>query len=274
MLTKTNYQEWSLVMKVQMEAEGHWDVVNDLNGTNRDDHRALAYIQKGVSPELTRVLAVKDTAHDAWEALKTMRVGSERMREVKAGTLRTEYDNRRYRSGEGIESYIMRLSTIMTDLEVLGDPIDERNAVLKVLRTVPRPYKEMAQAIESLLDLNKYEEETSIARGGEEQLDVKMDVKLDMELDMKISYGRAREEREECARGEEEVQPVQRRSAGRHAGPQPVGRLPAANRRECIVRTENRKLVAARLNHDRTGRSTARRPDSDRTVPVSRPDLF
>ncbi|KAK1602945.1 hypothetical protein QYE76_037420, partial [Lolium multiflorum] len=51
-----------------------------------------------------------------------------------------------------------------------------------------------------------YEEETSIARGGEEQLDVKMDVKLDKELDMKISHGRAREEREECARGEEEVQ--------------------------------------------------------------------
>ncbi|KAK1645889.1 hypothetical protein QYE76_063694 [Lolium multiflorum] len=43
-----------------------------------------------------------------------------------------------------------------------------------------------------------YEEETSIARGGEEQ--------LDKELDMKISHGRAREEREECARGEEEVQ--------------------------------------------------------------------
>ncbi|KAK1681383.1 hypothetical protein QYE76_042231 [Lolium multiflorum] len=56
-----------------------------------------------------------------------------------------------------------------------------------------------------------YEEETSIARGGEEQLDVKMDVELDKELDMKISHGRAREEREACARGEEEVQ----------AGPEP-----------------------------------------------------
>ncbi|KAK1612889.1 hypothetical protein QYE76_036562 [Lolium multiflorum] len=52
----------------------------------------------------------------------------------------------------------------------------------------------------------KYEEETSIARGGEEQLDVKMDVKLDKELDMKISHGRAREEREACARGEDDVQ--------------------------------------------------------------------
>ena len=61
----------------------------------------------------------------------------------------------------------------------------------------------------------RYQEETSVARGVEEQLDmktdVKMDVKLDMELDMKISHDRAREEREACARGEDDVQ----------AGPEP-----------------------------------------------------
>ncbi|KAK1680998.1 hypothetical protein QYE76_041846 [Lolium multiflorum] len=50
-------------------------------------------------------------------------------------------------------------------------------------------------------DLGAYEEEPSIARGGEEQLDKKLDVKLDMELDVKTSHGRAREEREACARG-------------------------------------------------------------------------
>ncbi|KAK1654064.1 hypothetical protein QYE76_071869 [Lolium multiflorum] len=82
------------------------------------------------------------------------------------------------------------------------------------------------------LGASGYEEETSIARGGEEQLDVKMDVKLDKELDMKISHGRAREEREECARGEEEVQagpaPGQ---TGPHAGPPgPWPGRPAANR--------------------------------------------
>ncbi|KAK1608448.1 hypothetical protein QYE76_032121 [Lolium multiflorum] len=80
-------------------------------------------------------------------------------------------------------------------------------------------------------DLGAYQEETSIARGVEEQLDVKTDVKLDKELDMKICHGRVREEREECARGEEEVQPVQRpvRPAPRRAARSwPVD---AANRR-------------------------------------------
>ncbi|KAK1682231.1 hypothetical protein QYE76_043079 [Lolium multiflorum] len=75
-----------------------------------------------------------------------------------------------------------------------------------------------------------YEEGASIARGGEEQLDVKMDVKLDTDLDMKIFHGRAREEREACTREEEEVQagPASGQT-GRHAGapghwPYPTGR--------------------------------------------------
>ncbi|KAK1696998.1 hypothetical protein QYE76_013695 [Lolium multiflorum] len=82
-----------------------------------------------------------------------------------------------------------------------------------------------------------YEEETSIARGGEEQLDVKMDVKLDKELDMKISHGRARGEREECARGEEEVEPVQPGRTGHAGAPGPWRSTAATGRQpeECIV---------------------------------------
>jgi hypothetical protein len=66
----------------------------------------------------------------------------------------------------------------------------------------------------------RYEEEASIARGGEEQLDMKMDMKLDMELDMKTSHGRAREEREECVRREDAAQAGARPGqTGRTAGP-------------------------------------------------------
>ncbi|KAK1678271.1 hypothetical protein QYE76_039119 [Lolium multiflorum] len=86
-----------------------------------------------------------------------------------------------------------------------------------------------------------YEEGTSVARGGEEQLDKKLDVKLDMELamklDMKISHGSARKERDACAREGDEVQAGARPSlTGRHAGapgpkPGPAGRHAGSARR-------------------------------------------
>ncbi|KAK1565877.1 hypothetical protein QYE76_018165 [Lolium multiflorum] len=128
-----------------------------------------------------------------------------------------------------------------------------------------------------------YQEETSIARGGEEQLDVKMDVKLDMELDMKISHGRAREEREECARGEEEVQagpaPGQ---TGLHAGLpgcHPVDRAP--DRPTRLPRTGANRTISARFpvaesveTTDRTAVTSPVDRIPDRTVRVCLDQIY
>ena len=95
----------------------------------------------------------------------------------------------------------------------------------------------------------RYEEGASIARGGEEHLDKKLDMELDMELDMKIFHGRAREEREACAR-EEAVQPGARPGpTGLHAGPTgprpgPTGRHAGAPRSP--ARSTGRHAGAAR----------------------------
>ncbi|KAK1561350.1 hypothetical protein QYE76_018190 [Lolium multiflorum] len=111
----------------------------------------------------------------------------------------------------------------------------------------------------------RYQEETSIARG-EEQLDMKTDdkmaVKLDMELDMKISHGRAREEREACARGEEEVQagPEPGQTGPQTGQPGPWPGRPAANRpptgRSVSYRTETGNFAVSRFPTRLTGPQT------------------
>jgi hypothetical protein len=163
-LSRMNYVKWALLMKVQLQVAGLWDVVNTGVGETRDDRRALSAIMRKVPSELLRTLAGKDSAKAAWDTLKTMRLGVERFREAKAQTRRGEFDKLAFKPGEKVEAFAMRLAAITHDLELLGYPVSEYKQVTKLLRLVPRMYKQMAASIESLLDLKTMPLEELVGR--------------------------------------------------------------------------------------------------------------
>jgi hypothetical protein len=144
-----------MVMRVQLQAAHLWDAIEYGPDEDGDDRAALAALLRAVPPELVRTLAVKDCAKTAWEVIKTMRLGSERIREAKAQRRRREWEDLRFKTGETIEDFALRLTAIVNDLELLGDPIDEYKAVLKYLRTVPKKYRMIAMAIEQTVDLRE-----------------------------------------------------------------------------------------------------------------------
>jgi hypothetical protein len=93
-LTRSNYEEWSMLMQVNMEAAGVWYAVEpyeDEEVEYRDDRLALAAILRSVPAEMLPILRGKCSARAAWEAIKTIRVGIERVRESKAQQLRREF---------------------------------------------------------------------------------------------------------------------------------------------------------------------------------------
>ncbi|XP_073362618.1 uncharacterized protein [Aegilops tauschii subsp. strangulata] len=153
MLTRTNYMEWALVMQVKLQVARVWSALTEDAADECDGQRALQIILTGVPPEMLRVLAAKDTAKMAWETIKMMRMGSERAREAKAHVRRREFEDLRFRDGESVEDFGLRLSSLVADMELYGDPVTEHKAVQKFLRVVPRRYRPMAMAIESLIDL-------------------------------------------------------------------------------------------------------------------------
>ena len=82
-LTRSNYNNWSLLMRVILQARGRWTLVETGDVEYFDDHQVLEAILRAIPPEMIPTLAVKKTAKDAWDALKTLRVGAERVRESK-----------------------------------------------------------------------------------------------------------------------------------------------------------------------------------------------
>jgi hypothetical protein len=153
-LTKSNYNQWSLLMKIKLEARGLWAAVDPGNAKFQLDWMALDAICSAVPPEMIAVLATKDTAKEAWESIKTMRIGDDCIRKVNAQRLRREYEMLAFRNGEGIEDFAMRLAGIMNQLATFGDPELDDKVVLKCLRIARPRYKQLVLSIETLLDVS------------------------------------------------------------------------------------------------------------------------
>jgi hypothetical protein len=99
------------------------------------------------------MLAVKKTAKEAWDAMATIRVGAERVRESKAQNLRNECEAIRFKPGETVDEFGIRLQELVHQMEVFADPVDDKK--VKYLRVVPKQFKQMARSIKGLLNLSK-----------------------------------------------------------------------------------------------------------------------
>ena len=143
MLTKTNYAEWSMVMKVKMQARRMWDAVRYGDADFDEDRRALEALLAAV-PTQMHYLANKRTAKDAWDAIAVARIGSDRARRSTLQKLRQEWENLAFKPGEDVDDFALRLNTLMQQLARYGDnDIDEERAVEKFLRVVPKKYSQV-----------------------------------------------------------------------------------------------------------------------------------
>jgi hypothetical protein len=73
-LTRTNHAEWSLVMRVNLEASGLWDAIED---GIREDRSTLVALLRAVPEEMQAGLTCKETAADTWEAIRIVRMGGD-----------------------------------------------------------------------------------------------------------------------------------------------------------------------------------------------------
>ncbi|XP_066316301.1 uncharacterized protein [Miscanthus floridulus] len=139
MLTKTNYAEWSMVMKVKMQAQRMWDAVRYGDANFDENRRALEALLAAVPMEMHSSLTNKRTAKDTWDAFTAARIGSARARRSTLQKLRQEWENLGFQL-----------------LARYGDNnIGEERVVEKFLCVIPKKYSQVAIVIEMLLDFSE-----------------------------------------------------------------------------------------------------------------------
>jgi len=142
MLTRSNYAEWAMLLQCNFETLEIWDTIDPgSEGVKRSrDRQAMAGILRSVPQEMWQLLGAKKTVKEAWEAVKSMRVGADRVKEANAQRLLKEFENIKFKDSETVDEFTLRIGALAADLRTFGESIDDARVVKKMLRVLPQLY--------------------------------------------------------------------------------------------------------------------------------------
>jgi hypothetical protein len=153
-LTKTNYSDWALLMKVKLKARALWSVIEKGGADAYEEMIALDALCSAVPPEMMSLIADKDTAKEAWDEIATMRVDDDHVKKSMAQQLRRKFDLTTFEDGETIEDFALRLNGMAAQLATLGEKVKDSEIVAKMLRSLPSRFKQISIVIKTLLDVS------------------------------------------------------------------------------------------------------------------------
>ena len=87
-LTRTNYGEWAVTMKVKLRARWLWNAIDKGTDNEEDDMSALEAILAAMPAEYREPLGAKNSAKETWEAIAAMCVVSDRAKKATAQLLK------------------------------------------------------------------------------------------------------------------------------------------------------------------------------------------
>ncbi|WVZ62134.1 hypothetical protein U9M48_011915 [Paspalum notatum var. saurae] len=137
------------MMKVIFEGRGLWSVIKHGTNDKQEDRMAPEAAVEGVPTEYQSTLGRKKTAKLAWESLEKMRLGDDRVKKARVQQLRREYEALKFRDGEKVEDFALRLQALVSELGALGKKMDDEEVVGKYLRAAPKRLEPVVVSMES-----------------------------------------------------------------------------------------------------------------------------
>ncbi|KAL6607829.1 hypothetical protein ACP70R_040892 [Stipagrostis hirtigluma subsp. patula] len=165
MLSENNYGVWAVKMKIFMRAQGVWAAVEgDEAVDEKKDQMALAAIVQAVPEAVVMAISEKETAKEAWDALKKMHIGEDRVKKARVQTLKRELDGLYMGESEKINEFALKVTTIVNEIRTLGTKMEETTVVEKLLHAVPDKFLPIISTIEQWGDVTTMSVPETIGR--------------------------------------------------------------------------------------------------------------
>ena len=96
---------------------------------------------------------------NVWDKLENIYAGDSNVKEAKLQIYREKFEQLRMKEDCNIAAYFQYVDEITNTLEGLGDPVDEKNIIRKILRTLPRRFNPKVLVLEYSANLDKLSKE-------------------------------------------------------------------------------------------------------------------
>nr|GEX56818.1 zinc finger, CCHC-type [Tanacetum cinerariifolium] len=109
-------------------------------------------------------IAQYSTAKEVWDSIKVKYLGADLVQKAQLQTLRSELETLRLTPNEKVSDYGEKLSSIKAKFKGLGETLEDKVLVRKLLNSVPKKFLPIVATIEQYHDLDEMSFEEAIGR--------------------------------------------------------------------------------------------------------------
>ncbi|XP_073270109.1 uncharacterized protein [Primulina huaijiensis] len=168
-----HYDYWSTEIMDFFISEDLWDIIeydypepptedvadwsedqqNKYKQDQKKDATVLRYLKQGVSKSIYLRIFNKRKTKEAWEALQQEFHGNDKVVSIKLQSLWRDLDNLLMNENENIRGFFSRVEEIVNNIQSLGDNIQDKRVVEKILRSLPPKFDHCVATIEGSFQL-------------------------------------------------------------------------------------------------------------------------
>jgi hypothetical protein len=120
-----------------------------------DNSRAVNAIMGGLANNVfVKVMHCKSTKY-IWNKLQIIYEGDAKVKQAKLQTYRGQFESLKMKEEENIVEYLLRVNEIFNTIKGLGEELDDKIVVQKVLRSLPMRYDPKVSTLEDQENLDK-----------------------------------------------------------------------------------------------------------------------
>ncbi|XP_039123328.1 uncharacterized protein LOC120259937 [Dioscorea cayenensis subsp. rotundata] len=182
------YNLWSLKMETLLLSKKFWGVVDKGFDEEEDDAqrlednvqknaKALFLIQQALEERILISILGTRATNKAWDIFKKEYQGCSKSSTAKLHSYRQEYKNLLIKNRESMQDYISRVLTTAYHIQALGEELDEKAIVGKILHNLSPKFCHVVSSIVEAKDLSilMIDELSGSLKGHEGRLDMESD---------------------------------------------------------------------------------------------------